>query len=70
MKEHNKPSIVEPTRLVVELLIKYGFAKRITDSIVASSFEFIIPGEQVLSNVDYDSSEELATHFYDLKIYH
>lgn len=68
MKEHNKPSIVEPTRLVVELLIKYGFAKRITDSIVASSFEFIIPGEQVLSNVDYDSSEELATHFYDLKI--
>ena len=54
MKEHNKPSIVEPTRLVVELLIKYGFAKRITDSIVASSFEFIIPGEQVLSNVDYD----------------
>ena len=68
MKEHNKPSIVEPTRLVVELLVKYGFAKRITDSIVASSFEFIIPGEQVLSNVDYDSSEELATHFYDLKI--
>ena len=68
MKEHNKPSIVEPTRLVVELLVKYGFAKRITDSIVACSFEFIIPGEQVLSNVDYDSSEELATHFYDLKI--
>ena len=25
MSEHNKPSIMEPTRLVVELLIRYGF---------------------------------------------
>lgn len=66
MKEQNKPSIIEPTRLVVELLVKYGFAKKITDNIVASSFEFIVPGEHVLSNVEYDSSEELSTHFYDL----
>lgn len=66
MKEQNKPSIVEPTRLVVELLIKYGFARKITDNIAASSVEFIVPGEHVLSNIDYDSSEELSTHFYDL----
>lgn len=68
MKEQNKPSIVDPTRLVVELLIKYGFAKKITDNIAASSIEFIVPGAHVLSNIDYDSSEELATHFYDLNI--
>ena len=68
MKEHNKPSIVEPTRLVVELLIKYDFARKITDNIVASSFEFIVPGEHVLSNRQYDPSEELSTHFYDLNI--
>jgi hypothetical protein len=66
MKEHNKPSIMEPTRLVVELLIKYGLAKRISEGIVASSLEFIIPGNHVLSNAEYDSSEELSTHFYDL----
>lgn len=68
MVEYNKPSIMEPTRLVVELLIGYGFAKAIGEGIVASAIEFIIPGEHVLSNGDYDSSEELATHFYDLEI--
>ena len=68
MKEHNKPSIMEPTRLVVELLLRYGLAKKITDSIVASSLEFIIPGSHVISNGDYDASEELSTHFYDLDI--
>jgi hypothetical protein len=67
MVEHNKPSIMEPTRLVVELLIEYGFACRITDSLVASAIEFVIPGNHVLSNADYDD-EELATHFYDLSI--
>ena len=66
MVEHNKPSIVEPTRLIVELLIKYGYAEYIDRDIVASSVEFIVPGEHVISNVDYDSKEELSTHFYDL----
>lgn len=68
MEEHNKPSIMEPTRLIVELLIKYGLARKITESIVASSLEFIIPGNHVLSNGGYDSKEELSTHFYDLDI--
>ncbi|WP_407392739.1 hypothetical protein, partial [Methanobrevibacter sp.] len=67
MAEHNKPSIMEPTRLVVELLIKYGFACRINENIVASAIEFIVPGSHVLSNSDYDD-EELSTHFYDLKM--
>ena len=66
MEEHNKPSIVEPTRLLVELLIRYGFAKTIDDGIVASAIEFIIPGNHVLSNCEYESSQELSTHFYDL----
>ena len=67
MEEHNKPSIMEPTRLIVELLIKYGLAYKVNDDIVASAIEFVIPGEHVLSNTIYDN-EELATHFYDLSI--
>lgn len=67
MEEHNKPSIMEPTRFIVELLIKYGFACKINENIVASAIEFVIPGEHVLSNIDYDN-EELSTHFYDLSI--
>lgn len=67
MTEHNKPSIMEPTRHIVELLIEYGFARKITDGIVASSLEFVIPGTHVLTNGDYDN-EELSTHFYDLNI--
>lgn len=68
MEDHNKPSIMEPTRLVVELLIKYGFAEKVNDTIVASSIEFITPGDHVMSNSEYESSEELSTHFYDLRI--
>lgn len=67
MLEHNKPSIMEPTRLVVEILIKYGFACKINDDIVASAIEFIVPGNHVLSNQEYDD-EELSTHYYDLSI--
>ena len=67
MREHNKPSIMEPTRLVVELLIKYGFASKINDTMVASAIEFIVPGHHVLSNGDYEN-EELSTHFYDLEM--
>lgn len=67
MEEHNKPSIMEPTRLVVELLIRYGFASKITDSIVASAIEFIIPGDHVMADDDY-GNEELSTHFYDLEM--
>lgn len=68
MEEHNKPSIMEPTRLVVELLIKYGFAAKVNENIVASAIEFIVPGNHVLSNGEYDDKEELSTHFYDLSI--
>lgn len=67
MVEYNKPSIIEPTRLVVELLVKYGFASKISDSLVASSLEFIVPGNHVESNRKYQT-EELSTHFYDLNI--
>ncbi|WP_458453384.1 GNAT family N-acetyltransferase [Methanobrevibacter sp.] len=67
MEEHNKPSIMEPTRFVVELLIKHGLAYKINDSIVGSAIEFIVPGHHVLSNVEY-GNEELSTHYYDLSI--
>ena len=67
MNEHNKPSIMEPTRLIVELLVDYGFAVKINDDIVASAIEFVIPPSHVLSNCDA-LNEELSTHFYDLSI--
>lgn len=67
MVEHNKPSLMEPTRRIVELLIQYGFARRVSEGIVASSLEFVIPGTHVLTNGDYEN-EELSTHFYDLNI--
>ena len=67
MSEQNKPSIMEPTRLIVELLIKYGFACKITDNLVASAIEFIVPGVHVISNSDYNH-DELSTHFYDLNL--
>lgn len=67
MVQYNKPSIVEPTRLVVELLIAYGFAQIMDEGIVASSLEFIVPASHVLSNGDIED-EELSTHFYDLNI--
>lgn len=68
MNEHHKPSIIEPTRHIVELLIKYGFAKKINENIVASAIEFIVPGEHVLTNKKIINEEELSTHFYDLNI--
>lgn len=67
MSEHNKPSIMEPTRLIVELLISYGFARKINDHIVASAIEFVIPASHVISNVDC-GNDELSTHFYDLNL--
>ncbi len=67
MIEYNKPSIIEPTRLIVELLIEYGFASKISDNLVASSLEFIIPPSHVESNENCQH-EELSTHFYDLNI--
>ena len=67
MQEHNKPSIMEPTRLVVELLVDYGFACKINENIVASAIEFIVPSEHVITNNEY-ANEELSTHYYDLSI--
>jgi hypothetical protein len=67
MEDHNKPSIMEPTRLIVELLMDYGLARKVKDNIVASAIEFVIPGEHVLSNTEYNN-DELSTHFYDLSI--
>ena len=68
MNEHNKPSIMEPTRFIIELLIKYGYARKINDTIVASAIELIVPGEHVIANKEIKNEEELSTHFYDLNI--
>lgn len=68
METHNKPSIIEPTRFIVEILIKYGFAKMISENIAASAIEFIVPGHHIISNKEISKEEELSTHFYDLNL--
>ena len=68
MLEHNKPSIIEPTRFIIELLIKYGYAKKINENIVASAIELVVPGEHVITNKEIINEEELSTHFYDMNI--
>ena len=68
MIEHNKPSIIEPTRFIIELLIKYQYAKKINNNIIASAIELIVPGEHVITNKEIKNEEELSTHFYDINI--
>ena len=63
--------IYNPPRSVVELLIKFGFAKLVSDNIVISAIDFILDYDDLLSsskeiNVDEDSF--ISCFVYDLNI--
>ena len=62
--------IVEPTRYVVELLIKYGFAKKVNENIVVSAIEFDFDECDINSNSDeyIQSNQNISSNFYDLSI--
>ncbi|WP_458454870.1 SAP domain-containing protein [Methanobrevibacter sp.] len=61
--------ILQPTRDIVELLIRYSYAKNVTDDIVASGIDFYFNEWDAKSNKrDEISADILLSNFYDLKI--
>lgn len=61
--------IMQPTRNLVELLIEYSFAKKITDDIVASGIDFYFNEIHAKSNKRDELFDEIHhSNFYDLKI--
>ena len=63
-------SIHEPTRQVIEALIKYDYAREITDSLVISSINFNIDIEKALSVTDnkLKANKFNLTNIYDMNI--
>lgn len=62
--------ILQPTRNIVELLLDYGFAKKVTDDIAVSALEFYFDDYDVRSseNRDLEEDEIEPSNFYDLTI--
>ena len=62
--------ILQPTKNIVELLISYAYAKKVTDDIVVSAFDFYFDDIYAESNKkELFSQEELpVSNFYDLSI--
>ncbi|MDO5826394.1 MAG: SAP domain-containing protein [Methanosphaera sp.] len=60
-------SIYEPTHLIIELLLGYGFASMLNDNLVASAFRLDIPSESYLCNTERVSLNE--TDFYTSNVY-
>ena len=61
--------ILQPTRNVVELLIDYSFAKKVSDDIVVSGIDFYFNDLDAKSNKREEISHELPlSNYYDLGI--
>ena len=61
--------ILQPTRNVVQLLIDYSFAKKVSDDIVVSGIDFYVNSWDVKSNKSEKIFHEIpASNFYDLGI--
>jgi hypothetical protein len=62
--------ILQPTRNVVELLLRYSFAKNVTEDIVASAVEFYFDDFDARSTKgrQLDDDEMEPSNFYDLSI--
>lgn len=62
--------ILQPTRNIVELLLDYAYAKKVTDDIVVSAIDFYFDDFYLKSDKrsSIDSDELDASHFYDLSI--
>ena len=66
----NTLSILQPTKNVVEILIHYGFAVKLSENIVASAISFDLKSEDILSNSNdkFDYSQIMSSNIYDLNI--
>lgn len=66
----NTISILQPTKKLVEILIHYELAYKLTENIVASAISFDLKNEDILSNSDekFDNEQILSGNLYDLNI--
>lgn len=66
----NSLSILQPTRNLVEILIHYGFAYKLTENIVTSAISFEFKNEDILSNSNekFDDEQIISSNIYDLNI--
>ena len=62
--------ILEPSRDLVELLIEYSFAEKVTEDIVVSGIDFYFDEFEAKSDKrkDLSSEENLSSNYYDLGI--
>ena len=66
----NTLSILQPTKNIVEILIHYGFASKLSENIVASAISFDFKNEDILSNCDetFDDDQIVSSNIYDLDV--
>ncbi len=66
----NSLSILQPTKNLVEILIHYGFAFKLSENIVASAISFDFKNEDILSNSneEFDDEQIMSSNIYDLDI--
>ena len=66
----NTLSILQPTRNLVDILIHYEFASKLTENIVASAISFDFKSEDILSNSNenFDDNQIMSSNIYDLDI--
>lgn len=61
--------ILQPTRNVVELLIDYSYAKKVSDDIVVSAVDFYFDNFDARSDIRDEIEEDIpCSNFYDLSI--
>ena len=67
----NSLSILQPTKNIVEILIHYGFAYKLSENIVASAISFDFKDEDILSNSNEEIDDEqiMSSNIYDLDIF-
>ena len=66
----NSLSILQPTKNIVEILVHYGFAHKLSKNIVASAISFDFKNEDILSNSneEFDNEQIMSSNIYDLNI--
>lgn len=64
-------SIYRPSRSIVELLVKYDFAYKISDNLVISAIDFILEPDELLSKtveIDVEDDSFITCNLYDFNI--
>ena len=64
----SKVSFLQPTRSLVELLLDFAYAKKVTDNIVVSAFDFDFEEFDLKTNTNRHVFGGKSSNFYDLSI--